>query len=117
MSVTLHLVAFDKVYFHDPRGGTRLVTLSCYDVRLDGVTIGSVARQMVNRERKTRGRTYVNLRWRAPAWTYGTETGKHGRREECLGRRDGIERLLRQVRAVSPQDKALARAAVVVRGD
>ena len=116
MSVTLHLVNFDKVYFHDGRGGKRLVTLSCYNVHLNGVTIGSVARQIVTREQRTRGLRYVNRRWQAPAWTYGTSIGKYGSRLECLGRRDGIQRLLRDVLGDSPaQYEELARTAVVVK--
>jgi len=42
--------------------------LKAYDVILDGVMIGRVFEAMATFERKTRGRTYVNSRWRSPRW-------------------------------------------------
>lgn len=41
-----------------------------YDVYLLGAFIGKVRKSMVTRERRTRGRTYVNARWQSPAWQH-----------------------------------------------
>lgn len=48
--------------------GRRVLVGQEYDVYLLGTFIGKVRKSMVTRERRTRGRTYVNARWQTPAW-------------------------------------------------
>lgn len=67
------------------------ITLTEYDVLLNGVVLGRVGKAMITRERKTPGKRYVNARWYSPGWHYCHHRGRYF---ECASRRDGIERLL-----------------------
>lgn len=71
------------------------VTLPAYDVYLDGVPIGSVARAKVTREQRTPGRRYVNARWQGVAWRI-SGIDALSRSREVYSRTDGIRSLIEQ---------------------
>jgi hypothetical protein len=72
------------------------ISLPTYAVVLDDQVIGWVYRAMLTRERRTKGRRYVDARWTSPGWMYRPGQARYGRAWEASSRKDGIERLLRE---------------------
>lgn len=66
-----------------------------FRVEMGGEVIGRVSYEMITRERRTPGRTYVNARWESPGWVYRPGPETFARRFECFSRKDGAQRLIR----------------------
>lgn len=68
----VHAVELTLVEPGEPRRvgrDRRTVTVGrVWEVRDDGRLIGYVKYDMITRERRTPGRTYVNARWESPGW-------------------------------------------------
>jgi hypothetical protein len=81
----------------------RVVTVGReWRVEVDGVHVGDISYDMVTRERRTPGRTYVNARWESPGWRH-RDPGDFARWFEGHGKADCIERLVRDNLTVSAE--------------
>lgn len=65
-----------------------------WSVHIDGVLIGHIRYEMLTREQKTPGRTYVNSRWHSPGWQYRS-TGLSWFEPVPSTRKAAVERLVR----------------------
>lgn len=89
-----HRLELVKVGSEEATYKRKPVTLTEYQVLLDGQVIGRVRRALLTRERRTKGRTYVDARWQSPGWVYTREDRRYGRAWDALSRKNGVERLL-----------------------
>lgn len=75
------------------RGTAHLVDRVYQVTDADGEVVGYVSRRLVNRERRTPGKRYVDARWRVAAW--GWSLDQYGRFREVPSKAAGVEGLLR----------------------
>ncbi len=113
--VALRLLHSEKVRHSGRRSReAKDITLTTYDVLLDGEPIGQVERAMLTREQRTPGRRYVNARWSSPGWRYRGPSRSWGG-FEVLSRREGILQLLHDAGIERREAEMLARSVNIVR--
>lgn len=78
-------------------GQPRTVSLNSYNViGPDNSLVGVVRLDMATFETRSKGRTYVNSRWRSPRWFYRVGTGYGRSRSFYDTRKQAVEALLRE---------------------